>query len=88
MYIQIIAEHLSDQDIAGLREMFKAMDNNNRGLITLGELKRLGTCGFVFNNTDISYLMEVVSRYYMNEVPTIIYGLYFLKVVISPFCYR
>lgn len=62
LHIQIFAERLSEQEIAGLREIFKAVDTKNRGLITFGELKGgLGRCGFVFKNTDIGNLIEVVS---------------------------
>jgi Ca2+-binding EF-hand superfamily protein len=50
--------------------MFKAMDTKNRGLITLGDLKGLGRCGFVFKNTEMSNLMEVVSRYCMKYPPS------------------
>jgi len=35
----VIAERLSEEEIAGLRQLFKAEDVKNRGVITLGELK-------------------------------------------------
>ncbi|PAN48723.1 hypothetical protein PAHAL_9G401500 [Panicum hallii] len=56
---QVIAEHLSEQETARLREMFKAMDTENRGVITLGELKEgLRRCCSVFNRTEINGLMD------------------------------
>ncbi|XP_003572014.2 calcium-dependent protein kinase 23 [Brachypodium distachyon] len=34
--LQVIAERLSEDELAGLRETFKAMDTENTGLVTLG----------------------------------------------------
>jgi len=57
--IQVIAEHLSEQETARLREMFKAMDTENRGMISLGELKEgLRRCCSVFKRTEINGLMD------------------------------
>ena len=36
---QIIAQTLSEEEIAGLKEMFKMMDTDNSGAITFDELK-------------------------------------------------
>jgi calcium-dependent protein kinase len=36
---QVIAKHLSEEEIARLRGMLKAMDNGNSVVITLSELK-------------------------------------------------
>jgi len=64
--IQVIAEHLSEQETAWLREMFKAMDTENRGMISLGELKEgLRRCFSVFKRTEINGLMDAVSSYCM-----------------------
>ncbi|RLN35348.1 calcium-dependent protein kinase 26-like isoform X2 [Panicum miliaceum] len=39
MALRVIAENLSEDEIAGLREMFKMLDTDNSGQITLEELK-------------------------------------------------
>ncbi|CAL4932023.1 unnamed protein product [Urochloa decumbens] len=58
--LQVIAERLSEKEITSLREMFKAMDTESRGVITLGELKEgLRRCCSVFKRTGINGLMEV-----------------------------
>jgi len=63
---QVIGEHLSEQETARLREMFKAMDTENRGMISLGELKEgLRRCCSVFKRTEINGLMDAVSSYCM-----------------------
>jgi calcium-dependent protein kinase len=62
MYLQVIAERLSEEEIAGLRQMFKAVDVQNRGVITFGELRQgLKRYGSELENREISDIMEVVS---------------------------
>ncbi|OEL28664.1 Calcium-dependent protein kinase isoform 1 [Dichanthelium oligosanthes] len=57
--LQVTAEHLSEQETTRLREMFKAMDTENRGVITLGELKEgFRRCCSVFKHTEINGLMD------------------------------
>ncbi len=59
----MIAERLSEEEIAGLREMFKAVDTKNRGVITFGELREgLRRFGAEFKDTEIGDIMEAVSR--------------------------
>lgn len=61
-YIQVIAERLSEEEIAGLREMFKAMDTDNSGAITFDELKAgLRKYGSTMKDTEIRDLMDAVS---------------------------
>lgn len=61
-YEQVIAESLSEEEIAGLREMFTAMDTDNSGAITYDELKEgLKKYGSTLNDTEIHDLMEAVS---------------------------
>ena len=36
--VQVIAENLSEEEIAGLKEMFKMMDTDNSGQINYEEL--------------------------------------------------
>ncbi|CAL4923563.1 unnamed protein product [Urochloa decumbens] len=58
--LQVIAQQLSEKETTSLREMFKAMDTESRGVITLGELKEgLRRCCSVFKRTGINGLIEV-----------------------------
>ena len=58
---QVIAESLSEEEIAGLREMFTAMDTDNSGSITFDELKAgLRRYGSTLKDTEIRDLMEAV----------------------------
>lgn len=60
--LQVIAESLSEEEIAGLKEMFKAMDTDNSGAITFDELKSgLRRYGSTLKDTEIRDLMEAVS---------------------------
>lgn len=62
MCLQVIAERLSEEEIAGLRQMFKAVDVKNRGVITLGELREgLRRYGTELEDSEISDIVEVVS---------------------------
>ena len=59
---QVIAERLSDEEIAGLREMFKAVDIKSRGVITFGELRKcLTRYGNELEDAEISNRLEAVS---------------------------
>lgn len=59
---QVIAESLSEEEIAGLKEMFKAMDTDNSGAITFDELKAgLRRYGSTLKDTEIRDLMDAVS---------------------------
>lgn len=61
---QVIAESLSEEEIAGLREMFKAMDTDNSGAITFDELKAgLRKYGSTLKDTEIRDLMDAVRLY-------------------------
>lgn len=58
----MIAESLSEEEIAGLREMFTAMDTDNSGAITFDELKAgLRRYGSTLKDTEIRDLMEAVT---------------------------
>jgi len=62
MYLQVLAERLSEEEIAGLRQMFKAVDVQNRGVITFGELRQgLRSYGTELEDREISDIMEAVS---------------------------
>jgi calcium-dependent protein kinase len=52
---------LSEDEIAGLREMFKMLDTDNSGQITLEELKNgLKRVGANLKDSEITTLMEAV----------------------------
>ena len=58
---QVIAESLSEEEIAGLKEMFKAMDTDNSGAITFDELKAgLRRYGSTLKDIEIRDLMDAV----------------------------
>ncbi|KQK23855.1 calcium-dependent protein kinase 7 isoform X2 [Brachypodium distachyon] len=61
--LRVIAERLSEEEIAGLREMFKAVDINNRGVITFGELRKgLTRYSNELEDAKISDIMEMADR--------------------------
>ncbi|KAL6965180.1 Calcium-dependent protein kinase 5 [Sarracenia purpurea var. burkii] len=78
MALRVIAESLSEEEIAGLRVMFKAMDTDNSGAITFDELKAgLKRYGSTLKDTEIRDLMDAVGRLLQADVDnngTIDYG--------------
>lgn len=59
---QVIAEHLSVEEVAGIKEMFDMMDSNKNGKITFEELKMgLRRIGHQVPDSDVHMLMEAVS---------------------------
>lgn len=59
--LQVIAESLSEDEIAGLKEMFKMIDTDNSGQITYEELKAgLQRAGANLKESEISALMDAV----------------------------
>ncbi|KAG6484626.1 calcium-dependent protein kinase 26-like [Zingiber officinale] len=72
MALRVIAESLSEEEIAGLREMFQAMDTDNSGSITFDELKAgLRRYGSTLKDTEIRDLMEAAD---IDNSGTIDYG--------------
>ncbi|KAH0924446.1 hypothetical protein HID58_024464, partial [Brassica napus] len=64
MALRVIAESLSEEEIAGLKEMFKAMDTDNSGAITFDELKAgLRRYGSTLKDTEIRDLMEAIPNH-------------------------
>ena len=60
--LQVIAENLSEDEIAGLKEMFKMIDTDNSGTITFEELKvGLKKVGANLQESEIQALMQAVS---------------------------
>ncbi|XP_071908550.1 calcium-dependent protein kinase 26-like [Coffea arabica] len=59
MALRVIAESLSEEEIAGLKEMFKMIDTDNSGQITFEELKAgLKRFGADLNESEIYDLMR------------------------------
>ncbi|XP_022980271.1 calcium-dependent protein kinase 1-like [Cucurbita maxima] len=57
--LKVIAENLSEEEIVGLKEMFKSMDTDNSGTITFEELKAgLPKLGTKLSETEVRQLME------------------------------
>lgn len=61
-WTQVIAGCLSEEEIMGLKEMFKGMDSDNSGTITIEELKQgLAKQGTKLTEQEVKQLMEAVS---------------------------
>lgn len=60
--LKVIAESLSEEEIIGLKEMFKSMDTDNSGTLTVEELRagipRLGNLGIRITEFEVQQLME------------------------------
>ncbi|QCE05311.1 calcium-dependent protein kinase [Vigna unguiculata] len=77
--IRVIAESLSEEEIAGLREMFKMIDTDNSGQITLEELKNgLERVGSVLKDSEIAWLMQAAD---VDNSGTIDYGEFIAAMV-------
>lgn len=62
LIFQVIAGCLSEEEIMGLKEMFKSIDTDNSGTITLEELKQgLAKQGTKLSEYEAKQLMEAVS---------------------------
>ncbi|KAG6489599.1 calcium-dependent protein kinase 10-like [Zingiber officinale] len=72
MAIRVIVEHLSEDEIVGLREMFKMIDTDNSGQITFEELKvGLERVGANLKESEIYALMQAAD---VDNSGTIDYG--------------
>lgn len=70
--LRVIAERLSEEEIAGLKEMFKMIDTDNSGQITSKELKEgLKRFGANLSESEISDLMQAAD---VDSSGTIDYG--------------
>lgn len=57
--LRVIAENLSEEEIMGLKEMFRSMDTDNSGTITFEELKAgLPKLGTRLSESEVRQLME------------------------------
>lgn len=58
----MIAEHLSVEEVAGIKEGFQLMDTGNKGKINIDELRvGLIKLGHQIADADVQILMEAVS---------------------------
>ncbi|XP_016748480.1 calcium-dependent protein kinase 4 isoform X2 [Gossypium arboreum] len=72
MALRVIAERLSEEEIGGLKELFKMIDTDNSGTITFQELKDgLKKVGSELTETEIKDLMEAAD---IDNSGTIDYG--------------
>ncbi|URE33872.1 calcium-dependent protein kinase [Musa troglodytarum] len=69
--LKVIAESLSEDEIMGLKEMFKSIDTDNSGTITYEELKaglpKLGNLGIKISESEVRQLMEAVCLGYRSH---------------------
>lgn len=62
VFLQVIAESLSEEEIGGLKELFKMIDTDNSGTITYEELRDgLKRVGSDLMEPEIQSLMDAVS---------------------------
>lgn len=60
----MIAERLSEEEIGGLKELFKMIDTDNSGTITFDELKEgLRRVGSELMESEIKDLMDAVRNF-------------------------
>ncbi|XP_071709665.1 calcium-dependent protein kinase 1-like [Rutidosis leptorrhynchoides] len=72
MALRVIAESLSEEEIAGLKQMFQMIDVDNSGQITFDELKAgLKRVGANLKESEIYYLMQAAD---VDNSGTIDYG--------------
>ncbi|KAL5981993.1 Calcium-dependent protein kinase 14 [Asimina triloba] len=61
--MRVVAEHLSVEEVAGIKDMFQMMDMNNRGQITIEELKiGLQKIGQYVPDADLQLLVEAADN--------------------------
>ncbi|GJT18715.1 calcium-dependent protein kinase 7-like protein [Tanacetum coccineum] len=59
--LRVIAEHLSVEEVAGIKETFEMIDTGNKGKINMEELRNgLQKLGQLINDADLKVLMEAV----------------------------
>lgn len=59
---QVIADFLSNEEVEDIKEMFKKMDTDNDGIVSIEELKSgLGKFGSQFADAEVQMLIEAVS---------------------------
>lgn len=70
---QVIAERLSEEEIGGLKELFKMIDTDNSGTITFEELKEgLKRVGSQLKESEIKALMDSVKSFHKRDLESIV----------------
>jgi len=78
--LQVIAEHLSVEEVEIIKDMFTLMDTNKDGKVTYEELKvGLRKVGSQLAEPEIKMLMEVVG--FLNIIPFIMYLLNIISLL-------
>ena len=78
--LQVIAEHLSVEEVEIIKDMFTLMDTNKDGKVTHEELKvGLRKVGSQLAEPEIKMLMEVVG--FLNIIPFIMYLLNIISLL-------
>jgi calcium-dependent protein kinase len=76
--LKIVAENLSEEEITGLKEMFRSLDTDNSGTITLEELRSgLPKLGTKISESEIAQLMEAVCLHSIATYSWLLYRQYF-----------
>lgn len=66
--MQVVAEHLSVEEVAGLKEAFDMMDTAKRGKINIEELRMgLQKLGQPIPDADLQILMDAVSIFFVSK---------------------
>lgn len=59
--LQVVADHLSVEEVAGIKEAFDMMDTGKKGKVNVEELKfGLQKLGHQISDPDVQILMEAV----------------------------
>ena len=78
--LQVIAEHLSVEEVEIIKDMFTLMDTDKDGKVTYEELKvGLRKVGSQLAEPEIKMLMEVVG--FLNIIPFIMYLLNIISLL-------
>lgn len=73
---QVIATHMTEEEILGLKEMFKSMDTDNSGTITLEELKQgLKKLGTNMPDDQVRELYNAVRKLSLLSVDSLIHNI-------------
>ena len=64
LFIQFIAETLTEEEISGLKSLFQSMDLDNSGSLTMDELKQgLAKQGTILSQSEVHELLKAVNCY-------------------------